>query len=316
MRTLRELLADDVARRALRGNTPDTIAKARREVTCFLRWLEQEVDSEPITYPSQLQPAHIEKWLMGLRVKRLSNGLPLRPFSIRSRIDLVRTFMLRLAERHLVSSNVANAFGSNPKPKLLPRPTPAHRHIRQLFDRFMPTSSRDHTIRAAVEVLYSTGMRPCELLAMDIEHIDREAGFARVMGKGKRERLVPLGRRALRELDSYVQGVRPMLLREPTERALWLNALGRRMGYCTLRESLNERFPSCGQIRFTAYSLRRACATELIRANASIWAVKELLGHQSLDEIEHYVQLTVTDLQNVHARCHPRDRMPDAKTPS
>lgn len=309
MKTLREFLADDLQKRVLLGGPPNTVRLLRGCISSFLNWLECEADAKAITLPGELQPVHVEKWLVWLRARRLRSGMALRPNTVASNVGSVRTFLNQLAKRQMVARSVTDVLCRIVRPRVLAKPTPAHRHIRRAFDDFKPASMRDHTMRAIVEVLYSTGMRPCELLGINLVDVDLDEGLVRVMGKGRRERMLPLGRRAVQLLESYLWGIRPVLLHDPAERALWLNSRGMRMSYDTMREGLIACFPVCGPFRLTAYSLRRACTTELIRSNASIWAVKELLGHQSLDELEHYVQLTINDLQKVHARCHPRDRM-------
>jgi integrase/recombinase XerD len=144
--------------------------------------------------------------------------------------------------------------------------------------------------------------------------VDLTHGLAKLMGKGKKERMVPIGRTAARFVETYILAIRPLLLCDPAEHALWLNSHGRRLTYHALLFGLHRPLPDQPAQRVTCYTFRRACATELIRSGASIWAVKELLGHEDLDKLKHYVQLNLDDLKKTHAQCHPRDRLPPSPT--
>jgi integrase/recombinase XerD len=165
---------------------------------------------------------------------------------------------------------------------------------------------QDYRFRSISEFIYSTGVRADEALRLNVDDVSFSEGCAKVFGKGKKERVVPVGKTALRHLEIYLAGVRPLFLRTPSETAVWLGATGRRLCYHTLL----RRFiilPSSSGIRVTPHVLRRSCATELLRNGASVWAVKEILGHDDLETLEHYAHLDIADLKATHARCHPRE---------
>ena len=138
-----------------------------------------------------------------------------------------------------------------------------------------------------LEVLYSTGIRVGELLGLNVTDVDLDNATAVVLGKGNKQRVVPIGKTALRLLESYLKAVRPFLLSRADEPALFLNHAGQRMPY---------------------HTFRRSCTTELIRAGANLYHVKELLGHEDLETLKHYTKLTIEDLKATHARCHPREQ--------
>lgn len=171
----------------------------------------------------------------------------------------------------------------------------------------MPEGYRN---RAMLEVLYSSGLRAAELLGLDLDDIDFDNATAIVTGKGNKQRVVPIGRTALRYLESYLKAVRPFLLRDPGERAVFLDQKGHRLRYnalamivrsCAIRAGL-------GDMHVTAHTFRRSCATELLRGGANMYHVKDLLGHATLNTLKHYAKLTITDLKKTHAKCHPRER--------
>jgi site-specific recombinase XerD len=160
-----------------------------------------------------------------------------------------------------------------------------------------------------LELLYSTGLRARELLGLDVADVDLRSATARVLGKGEKERVAPIGRTALRLLESYLKGVRPFLLRNPREPALFLNRRGRRLAYDDLLRLVHRHAARVGAaVTVTPHTFRRSCATEMIRGGANLYHVKDLLGHETLDTLRHYARLNVEDLRKTLARCHPRER--------
>jgi site-specific recombinase XerD len=154
---------------------------------------------------------------------------------------------------------------------------------------------------------YSTAARPCELLGLDVANVDLSLGLVRVLGKGDKERILPIGRTAQKVLVDYLRASRPLLLRHSGATALWLNDRGGRLGYDSLFKLMQQVIVPLSSQKVTWYDFRRSCATELARGGASLWAIKELLGHDRLETVRHYVHFTLDDLRRAHARCHPRN---------
>jgi len=160
-----------------------------------------------------------------------------------------------------------------------------------------------------LEVLYTAGIRANELMTLNLSSIDWTQATAIVMGKGNKERVVPLGKTAMRWLENYVKGIRPFWIRDVAETALWLNRRGQKLGYEPLLDLVHRQARRVGLPEsVTPHTFRRSCTTELIKSGANLWHVKELLGHESLETLEHYALLTITDLKKTHAKCHPRER--------
>lgn len=305
MNTLTILLLRDLEHRRACGESTIQIHVNRSVIGRFLEWLESNVQ---VTLPSQLCAGHVERWMLGLRSRHVScSGLPLKPMTIFGYVRCVRIFCVRLVNRGYMSCRVLDAFIGIRSPSLLPRATPGHAEIRRFLKRLPIDTAYGYMFRVMAEVLYTSAMRPSELLLLNVEDINLEQGLCKVMGKGRKERMCPLGKTALCFLESYLRGIRPLLLIQPEERAVWLNEFGCRFQYHRLRLAFNRIRPSAAGTKMTCYTLRRACATELIRSQASVWAVKALLGHEELNTLNHYVQLTIVDIQKTHARCHPRD---------
>jgi integrase/recombinase XerD len=161
-----------------------------------------------------------------------------------------------------------------------------------------------------IELLYSSGLRSAELLGLDVGDVDFEQATAIVTGKGSKQRVVPIGRTALRFLESYLKAMRPFMVRNPAERAMFLNRQGGRLRYNAFCQIVATCAGGSGveKVRITAHTFRRSCATELLRGGANMYHVKDLLGHESLNTLRHYAKLTIVDLKKEHRRCHPRER--------
>lgn len=281
------------------------VPSLRGTLSMFARWLEQNTGT---TAAGELRSAHVSSWVRWTHTRRARySGLPLAQETRSNEMNRVLAFCRYFVRRGAMSKEVLGAFEGYRQPQLLPRPTPGHADVRKLL-RAIPTSDpRCFMARTIAEVIYTSGIRTGEAAALDVGDIDLVAQTAKIFGKGEKERIVPLGRTACRFLEGYIQSVRPQLLSDPREQALWLNSQGTRLKGYSLRNVLHPLLPTINGRRMTCYTFRRACATELIRGGANMWLVKDLLGHQRVDTLSHYVQLTIRDLQRTHARCHPRD---------
>ena len=167
-----------------------------------------------------------------------------------------------------------------------------------------PRAIRD---RALLEMAYATGLRATELTRLSLEEVDLDEGLVRCLGKRQRERIVPFGTQAKRALVRYLDGARPLLARDRSERAVFVTRLGRpftRMGYWKL---LREHAATAG-IRsvVSPHTLRHSCATHLLEGGCDLRVVQEFLGHRSIETTQIYTHLDRGYLREVHRRFHPR----------
>jgi len=158
---------------------------------------------------------------------------------------------------------------------------------------------------AILEVLYSTGMRVSELVAMDLEHVDPIGEVVRVRGKGKRERLAPLGSYALRALDRYLAAradAGPI-----DKKAVFVNRHGRRLSTRSVRRKLAKYLAIAGlDPKVSPHTLRHSFATHMLERGADLRAVQELLGHRSLSTTQIYTHVTAGRLKEIYESAHPR----------
>lgn len=293
------------SQRAL-GRSPVHLRVVGFQLRAFARWLEAARSGAVV---EDLQVGEVERWVRSLMTRESLRGGHLKPSSINKSIVVVRTFLQWLKRDGKVSSALAAAAVCVKEPRLLPQSVLTHQQMRTLLGQTKTDSPEGMRDRAMWELLYSSGVRVAELLGLNVSDLDLAAATAVVTGKGNKQRVVPFGQTAARYLESYVRGIRPLLVVDADERAVWLTRDGRRISYAACRRRLAEHAAGLNlPCVVTPHTFRRSCTTELVRSGANLWHVKELLGHENLDTLHHYVRLTIVDLKKTHARCHPRER--------
>ena len=271
----------------------------------FLGWLEQTYDVRTV---ERLQKKHLHAWTQHLNEHRTTRGLPLKPSSVNAFNGNIRGFLKYLIAQGYLQRTYAEELPTIKAPQMLPSSVLTHTQIKKLLAKVNTQTAEGYRDRAMLELLYSSGVRVAELLGLNVLDIDRDNAMAIVIGKGKKQRMVPIGKTALRYLESYLVAVRPFLLCDASEQALFLTSEGVRMPYHRFLQSVHRHAQASGlEITVTPHTFRRSCATELIRGGANMYHIKELLGHESLSTLRHYSKLTITDLKKTHEKCHPRE---------
>ena len=167
-----------------------------------------------------------------------------------------------------------------------------------------PAGLRD---KAMFELLYATGMRVSELVGLSVQDINLEAGFVRCLGKGNKERLVPLGSVAARAVRAYLADGRPKMIRLREVKALFVNHHGRqltRQGFWKLLKQQAREARIRGEI--TPHTLRHSFATHLLENGADLRAVQEMLGHADISTTQIYTHLTKSRIREIYDKAHPR----------
>ncbi len=179
--------------------------------------------------------------------------------------------------------------------------------VRVLLEQPLPGDALGLRDRAILETLYGTGVRISELVSLDLEDLDLEEREMRVMGKGSRERVVPVGGRAAEALATYLTHARPRLSRGRSQRALFLNSRGGRItrqGAWGIVRKYAERVGLGG--RMTPHTLRHSYATHLLENGMDLRYIQELLGHASVSTTQIYTHVSRKRLREVYLRAHPR----------
>ena len=162
---------------------------------------------------------------------------------------------------------------------------------------------RDHAI---LEMLYATGLRLSELLSINICDIDNKSKLVKVMGKGGKERIVPIGKVALNSIESYLKKLGKSI-RSSYEDPLFVNRKGKRLPKRTLQERI-RKYLEATMGGGTVHTLRHTFATHLVNSGADILTVKELLGHSSLSSTQHYTRLNLEKIKKVYQEKHPHGK--------
>ena len=220
--------------------------------------------------------------------------------SIARRLATLRSFFRFLMRRGRVRVNPAREV----RTPSLPGRLPAHLPIDQsqaLFRHPPGDEVADRRDRAILEVLYATGVRVAELAGLDMEDTDLGEGSVRVLGKGRKERIVPLGSKAVDAVRAYLGG------REGSRGPLFRNARGGRLTVRSLHRIVRARARAAGLAgRVTPHTLRHTFATHLLDAGADLRLIQELLGHARLATTQRYTHVSADRLAKVYDAAHPR----------
>jgi len=223
-----------------------------------------------------------------------------RKSSISRKISTLRSFYKYLVREQLVATNPAKGV-SRPK---VEKPLPTALTVDETFRlRESPEAEEKRRDRAILELLYSSGLRVGELVSLNVDRLSLDLGIVKVMGKGRKERIVPVGLKAVEALKDYLNEREGLEGGEP----LFLN---RRGGRLTARSvgRLVKRYTRDSAIfrNVSPHSLRHTFATHLLDAGADIREIQEMLGHASLSTTQRYTHLSVGKLMEVYDKAHPR----------
>ncbi len=274
----------------------NTVAAYGRDV----RRLAAYAAGQGLGGPSDLTLARLREFVYALK------DLGLSPATIRRQISAVRTyFRFLIGEGHLVrdpSDRLESPRGWRRLPTVL-----TFAEVERLLARpntDQPLAIRD---RALLEFAYATGVRVSELVALKLHDIHFEDGLARILGKGSKERLVPVGRRALGAVALYAREIRRTLDRGKGRDVLFLNARGTPLTRVGAWIVIRQIAKGAGITkRVTPHTLRHTFATHLLEGGADLRAVQEMLGHADLATTQLYTHVDREYLRAVHKKYHPR----------
>ncbi|MGH3341860.1 MAG: tyrosine recombinase [Carbonactinosporaceae bacterium] len=285
---------------AVRGLSPHTV----RAYTSDIASLLDHARRAGVRQPSELDIRVLRSWLARL------NSAGLARATLARRTAATRAFTAFAHRRGLVAVDPGLLLGT-PKPHRV-LPDVLHQgEAAALLDAAAvaarsgdPATLRD---RAVLEMLYATGVRVSELCGLDLDDVDGDRGVIRVLGKGRKERTVPMGRPAEETLDAWVRRGRPKLLTPGSGAAVFLGRRGGRLDPRAVRTILNRNIKDItGLNRITPHGVRHSTATHLLEGGADLRSVQELLGHASLATTQIYTHVSVERLKAIYDRAHPR----------
>jgi integrase/recombinase XerC len=226
--------------------------------------------------------------------------LGLRKSSIGRKLAAIRSFYRFLVRRGGLAKNPATDVGSPKVPKKLPSFLPPDELV-LLLDAKPIGAGGEERDRAILETFYATGIRCAELRTLDLADIDRSSGTIRVLGKGGKERVVPIGDQALAAIDAY------LAIRGARKGPLFLNRKGDRLTVRSIHRIVRARARRAGiSRRVSPHTLRHTFATHLLDAGADLRFIQELLGHARLSTTQKYTHVSSDHLMKVYDQAHPR----------
>lgn len=289
-----------------RGLARNTLEAYRRDLARYAAFLA----GRGIRDASAVDEATIAAFVESLSSSEFADGRRYRSSSVARALAAVRMLHAFLEREGDSGSNPAQRVARPRVPRNLPHPLTVEevRGILEAADRPDPPGLRD---RAILETLYGAGLRISELVGLDVDDVSREQGSVRVLGKGSKERIVPLGSFALEAIDAYLVGGRPSLARPASRGALFLNQRGGRLTRQGVAKILKRAAAAAGlRARVTPHTLRHSFATHLLEGGADVRVVQELLGHASLATTQIYTLVTGDRLREEYFTAHPRARFP------
>lgn len=288
---------------SVKGYSEETVAKTRLAVASFVRWCEER----GITKVVEVTRPLLVRYQRHLYHYRTEDG---RPLSFRSQhFRLVR---LRSFFRYLTKSNVIlyNPAADLELPKLdrrLPQHVLSAAEAETVINQADATTSLGIRDRAILETFYSTGMRRMELAGLKLFDLDAERGTVMVrQGKGRKDRMIPIGERALRWIEKYLADVRPGLVVEPDDGYLFLSSYGEPLsgGWLSLMVREYVEKANLGKAG-SCHLFRHTMATLMLEGGADIRFIQAMLGHAQLSTTEIYTQVSIRKLKEVHTATHP-----------
>lgn len=283
---------------------PTTRPPYRRALRDLLRFLGEE---EQVTDLGGITREVMTAFRLSLQTRETRKGLPLAIATQYGTLAGLRFLFSWLVRKGALVMDPMVHLDNPRVPQRLPRPLKVDEVTRLIGS--IPGTLLGKRDRAIVELLYGTGIRKTELVSLNLSDVDLEEATLLVRrGKGRRERLLPLGARAREAILEYLEASRPKLACGETE-ALFLSASGGRLSGHQVLMRLRRLGKKIG-LKVWPHLLRHTCATHLLRGRADIRHIQQLLGHKSLRTTERYTRVEVQDLKDVIRRCHPREKQP------
>lgn len=265
----------------------------------------EHLEKLDVTDFSKLELSHIRSWLANQQVKGGART------TLSRRAVSIRLFTKWATKKGYLAKDVGSTLATPKGARTLPEVLNVadtglamDALATRVAEEDGPLSKRDC---AMVEVLYASGARVSELCGLDLQDIDYERNTIRVIGKGNKERTIPLGNPAMRALDTWLKEGRPSLAGDKSDRAVFLGARGKRIDQRTVRTVVYHALEALeGSVKLGPHALRHSAATHLLEGGADLRTVQEILGHASLATTQIYTHVSTERLQKAFKQAHPR----------
>jgi integrase/recombinase XerD len=274
-----------------------------RTVEAYRRDLDRLVDflaARGVTRPADVGAAELREFVYHLKDRGLQAS------SIRRNVSAIRTYFGYLLAEGVVVGDPTDRVELPRSWRRLPAVL-SREEVARILEAPDPAGRFFWRDKAMLEFAYASGVRVSELISLKVRDVDLQEGLALVLGKGARERIVPIGRAALQALIVYLREVRPTLTRGGGEGVVFLNARGTPLSRMGVWKILRRQVIRAGiEKRVTPHTLRHSFATHLLEGGADLASVQEMLGHVDIATTQIYTHVEREYLRDVHRRYHPR----------
>lgn len=289
-----------------------SLTNREHQMRYFLVWC----GDRGITRPADVTVAVIERYQRSLYHSRKENGRPLSTRSQHTRLSTVRRFFRWMAKMRHVEMSPCETLDMPRLEKRLPKAILSVAEVEQILSVPNITTPMGIRDRAIVETLYSTGVRRAEICVLKLHDLDAERGTIIVrQGKGKKDRMIPIGSRAVVWIEKYVEEVRPKLVREPDDGTLFLTRFNLPFSPERMAELVRQIIDDANIAKQgSCHLFRHTMATLMLEGGADIRFIQAMLGHSSILSTEIYTQVAIRKLKEVHELTHPGAKL-DRESP-
>ena len=272
----------------------NTLSSYLRDVRQFGQWAGAERLSL-----AQVNQDDVRQYAQHLEARGKSNATVVRS------VAALKSFYTYMMSVRAVQVNPAKGFTPSRVERKLPAILSNH-EVDLFLEQPDPADSKGCRDKAMLELLYATGIRVSELIGLNLEHLNLSAGFLRCETR-KKERIIPLYQTAVKALGDYIEHVRPQIIEQPEERALFVNMNGSRMSRQGFWKIIKHYQDMAGiQKDITPHTLRHSFAAHLLENGADLRSIQEMLGHADISSTQVYTQVINQKLKDVYNKAHPR----------
>ncbi len=277
-----------------RGLSKNTIQAYKTDLGDFFAFLSKEnISFEAVRYPK------LVLYIEYLRKQNLSSH------SIVRKVSTIRSFYKFLSSQKYIKEDPTMILESFKRERHLPIVLSAEqiKSILENINTEKKTNLRDRTL---LELLYATGIRVSEIADLKIENTDTEIGYVRVLGKGSKERVVPMGKHARNWLEKYIRNARESFSKGIDSNYVFLNKSGKKLSRQSIWKIIKKYGRKSGIAKISPHTFRHSFATHLLEGGADLRSVQEMLGHADISTTQIYTQLNRKILKEIHKKYHPR----------
>ena len=277
------------------GLAGETITAYQRDLAEFWQHL---VDAD--VEPGEISADDLRQHLIALQRRGLALSSIARHFAS------IKVFLRYLHSERILRRDVASLLEAPTRWRTIPDSL-RYEQVESLLDAPDPSDEFYLRDKALLETLYATGMRVSEAVHLPVDQINLDLGYVRCFGKGRKERVIPVGSKAIKAVDQYLTNLRPRLLGDRHTAALFLSRTGRPLDRSNIWRVVRKHALTAGiKEQVTPHTLRHCFATHLLGGGADLRIVQELLGHADVATTQIYTHVNEDQLKHVHAKFHPR----------